>query len=163
MTLVLGIDPGSQFTGYGLVAKEGSRLKYVDAGRIRTKSGAPLATRLRQVYEGLLEVVHEHSPDSVSVEDIFFAKNVRSATRLGHVRGVALLAAAVADLEVHEYPPASIKMAVVGYGRADKAQVALMVRKILHTDRDLSEDASDALAAAICHLNQTPALKGMKR
>jgi crossover junction endodeoxyribonuclease RuvC len=158
VTLVLGIDPGSKFTGYGLVAKEKGRLIMVSAGRIRTKAGAPLPVRLREVYEGLQDVLTRHSPDIVSVEDVFFAKNVRSAVRLGHVRGVALLAAANAGLEVAEYPPASIKCAVVGYGQADKKQVCLMVRQILRVKEELPEDAADALAAAICHLSQTPAL-----
>ncbi|MDY6851152.1 MAG: crossover junction endodeoxyribonuclease RuvC [Thermodesulfobacteriota bacterium] len=156
--LALGIDPGSKFTGYGLVAKEGSRLRFIAAGRISTKAGAPLSERLNQVFTGLRRVIRRYSPDMAAVEDIFFAKNVRSAVRLGHVRGVALLAAAEAGLPVSEYSPATIKMAVVGYGQADKSQVGLMVKKILGLDHDLTEDAADALAAAICHLNQTPAL-----
>lgn len=158
MLLALGIDPGSKFTGYGLVAKEGSRLRFIAAGRISTKAGAPLSERLNQVFTGLRRVIRRYSPDMAAVEDIFFAKNVRSAVRLGHVRGVALLAAAEAGLPVSEYSPATIKMAVVGYGQADKSQVGLMVKKILGLDHDLTEDAADALAAAICHLNQTPAL-----
>jgi len=156
--LALGIDPGSKFTGYGLVAKEGSRLHFIAAGRIATKASAPLSERLNQVFTGLRQVIRRYSPDMAVVEDIFFAKNVRSAVRLGHVRGVALLAAAEAGLPVSEYSPATIKMAVVGYGQADKDQVGLMVKKILGLDHDLTEDAADALAAAICHLNQTPAL-----
>ena len=156
--MVLGIDPGSRHTGWGLAARDGSRLRLIDAGRISTTTGAPLADRLRQVFEGLTAVIREHRPDEASVEDVFYAKNVRSAIRLGHVRGVALLAAASAGLSVHEYPPASIKMAVVGYGRADKAQVGLMIRKLLNVRTELPEDASDALAAAVCHLLQTPAL-----
>lgn len=158
MLLALGIDPGSKFTGYGLVAKEGSRLRFIAAGRISTKTSAPLSERLNQVFTGLRQVIRQYSPDIAAVEDIFFAKNVRSAVRLGHVRGVALLAAAEAGLTVSEYSPATIKMAVVGYGQADKSQVGLMVKKILGLDHDLTEDAADALAAAICHLNQTPAL-----
>ncbi|MBW2086578.1 MAG: crossover junction endodeoxyribonuclease RuvC, partial [Deltaproteobacteria bacterium] len=104
-----------------------------------------------------------HAPDEVAVEDIFYAKNVRSAIRLGHMRGVALLAAAAADLPVYEYASTAIKMAVVGYGRATKDQVNLMVKHLLKTDQDLSPDASDALAAAICHLNQNPLLSREKR
>lgn len=155
MPVILGIDPGSKYTGYGLVAKEGSRLTFVAAGRIGTKATAPLSQRLHQVFVGLQDVIRQYSPDMVAVEDIFFAKNVRSAVRLGHVRGVALLSAAGAGLPVHEYPPASIKLAVAGYGQAEKAQIVLMVKQILGVqDRDLSEDAADALAVAICHLNQ---------
>lgn len=160
MTIVLGIDPGTKTTGFGLVAKNGSRLKLIEAGAINTKVSAPLAVRLAQVYQGLTQILDRHSPDSVSVEDLFFAKNARSASRLGHVRGVALLAAAMAGLDVYEYPPASIKMSVVGYGRADKQQVALMVKQLLNTREKFALDATDALAAAICHLNQTPALLG---
>ena len=163
MSLVLGIDPGSKYTGYGLVRREGSSLKLVEAGRIKAAPKDPLAARLSQIFRGLKEVLSRHSPDSVSVEDVFYAKNVRSAVRLGHVRGVALLAAAEAGLEVHEYSPAAIKMAVVGYGRADKDQVVHMVKQILGAQGKLAEDAADALAAAVCHLNQTPALKGMRK
>jgi crossover junction endodeoxyribonuclease RuvC len=157
---VLGIDPGSKATCFGLVAKEGDRLRLVAVGRITAKTGAPLAERLKQVYEGLREILGRHTPDCAAIEDIFYAKNIKSAVRLGHVRGVALLAAAEAGLKVFEYPPASIKVAVVGYGRADKAQVGLMVRNLLGLRQDLTEDETDALAAAICHLHQTPALTG---
>ncbi len=159
MRLALGIDPGSRFTGYGLVSREGSRLKYVAAGRISTKPKAPLPERLLQVADGLREVIGRYSPDEAAVEDIFYAKNVRSAIRLGHVRGVALCAAASAGLPVYEYPPAEIKLAVAGYGQAEKSQVCLMVRSILGIKDELAEDASDALAAAICHLNKTSLLK----
>jgi crossover junction endodeoxyribonuclease RuvC len=162
VTLALGIDPGSRITGYGLVASEGSRLTFLAADCIKTNAKAPLAQRLGQVYNGLVEVIRSHTPEVVAVEDIFYAKNVRSAAVLGHVRGVALLAAAISGLEVFEYAPAQTKVAVAGYGRADKAQVALMVKQILGIRGNLQPDASDALAVAICHLNQTPALRGTK-
>jgi crossover junction endodeoxyribonuclease RuvC len=162
VTLALGIDPGSRITGYGLVASEGSRLTFLAADCIKTNAKAPLAQRLGQVYTGLVEVIRSHTPEVVAVEDIFYAKNVRSAAVLGHVRGVALLAAAISGLEVFEYAPAQTKVAVAGYGRADKAQVALMVKQILGIRGNLQPDASDALAVAICHLNQTPALRGTK-
>jgi len=158
--VALGIDPGSKFTGYGLAAREGTRLRFIAAGRIPAKTREPLPVRLRQIFEGLQKIINQYSPDLVAVEDVFFAKNVRSAVRLGHVRGVVLLAAAQAGLPVYEYSPAIIKLAVVGYGQAEKKQVNLMVKNILGLDDDLAEDASDALAAAICHLNQTPALQG---
>ncbi|MFH1134895.1 MAG: crossover junction endodeoxyribonuclease RuvC [Pseudomonadota bacterium] len=160
--LVLGIDPGSKYTGWGLVAKNGSRLCLTAAGRISARKTDPLAERLNQIFQGLTQVILEFKPDFAAVEDIFFAKNVRSAVRLGHVRGVALLAAAAAGLPVFEYSPATIKMAVVGYGRADKAQVGLMVSRLLSVGNDLAEDAADACAAAICHLHQTPLPKGLK-
>ena len=154
MLVALGIDPGSKITGYGLVGKDGPRLRLINAGQIKTSQRAPLPERLNQIYIRLQEVISEYSPDEVAVEDIFYAKNVRSAIRLGHVRGVALLAAAAADLPVYEYPAATIKMAVVGYGQANKEQVNLMVKHILNVDMDLSTDTSDALATAICHINQ---------
>ena len=159
--LVLGIDPGSKFTGWGVVAKNGSRLCLTAAGRISARKIDPFAERLNQVFQGLTKVINDYKPDFAAVEDVFYAKNVRSAVRLGHVRGVALLAAAAAGIPVFEYSPAAIKMAVVGYGRADKAQVGLMVSKLLSTKADLEEDAADACAAAICHLHQTPVLKGL--
>lgn len=160
MSVVLGIDPGSKFTGYGLVAKDRTGFRLVQANRIATDPSAPLPKRLHQVYQGLQEVIHRYDPDAVAVEDIFFAKNVRSAVRLGHVRGVVLLAAAEAGLPVYEYSPAAIKMAAVGYGRADKRQVGLMVKQLLRIREELAEDTSDALATAICHLNRTPQLTG---
>jgi crossover junction endodeoxyribonuclease RuvC len=160
VVLVLGIDPGSKYTGYGLVRRQGAKLVFEAAGRIKTQAADPLADRLYEVFGGLRAVLTEYAPQAVAVEDVFFAKNVRSAVRLGHVRGVALLAAAEAGLKVFEYPPASIKQAVVGYGRADKNQVGLMVRQLLGLRQPLPEDAADALAAAICHLNQNTTLRG---
>ncbi|MBW2091418.1 MAG: crossover junction endodeoxyribonuclease RuvC [Deltaproteobacteria bacterium] len=159
MPITLGIDPGSKITGYGLVAKEGAELKLIAAGLLKPNQRAPLPDRLNQIYRGLQEVIKKHSPDEVAIEDVFYAKNVRSAIRLGHMRGIALLAAAAADLPVYEYAATAIKVAVVGYGRASKAQVNHMVKRLLKTDEDLSPDASDALAAAICHINQNPLLK----
>jgi crossover junction endodeoxyribonuclease RuvC len=155
----MGVDPGSRYTGWGLVVKESGRLSLLEAGRIAAKADAPLAERLHRVYEGLREVLGRHQPEQVSIEDIFYARNVKTAVRLGHVRGVALLAAAESRLPVFEYSPAAIKMAVVGYGRADKSQVALMIGKILNVKGGLPEDATDAVAAAVCHLHRIPALK----
>lgn len=163
MPIIMGIDPGSRFTGYGLVEKKRAGLSMITAGRISVKAKAPLSERLLGIYEGLREITDKYSPDAAAVEDIFYAKNIKSAIRLGHVRGVALMAAAAAGLPVFEYPATSIKMAVVGYGRADKSQVGLMVGKILNVKEALEEDASDALAAAICHINQNPALQGSRR
>ncbi|MBW1709976.1 MAG: crossover junction endodeoxyribonuclease RuvC [Deltaproteobacteria bacterium] len=163
MPVALGIDPGSKITGYGLVTKEGGELKLVAAGLLKTSQRAPLPERLNQIYCGLQKIIKEHSPTEVAVEDIFYAKNVRSAIRLGHMRGIALLAAAAADLPVYEYAPTVIKMAVVGYGRASKEQVNHMVKRLLKTDMDLRPDASDALATAICHINQSPLSKRERR
>ncbi|MBF0527681.1 MAG: crossover junction endodeoxyribonuclease RuvC [Deltaproteobacteria bacterium] len=157
--MVLGIDPGSKVTGYGLVAKNGTQLTLVAAGQISTKASSSLPCRLHQVFEGLTKVVAEFGPDVVAVEDVFYAKNVRSAIRLGHVRGVALLVAAMAGLPVFEYPPASIKSAVVGYGRAEKGQVGMMVGHILKIKASLPEDAADAVATAICHHNHSALAK----
>jgi crossover junction endodeoxyribonuclease RuvC len=151
--VVLGIDPGSRFTGFGLVTRERASTRLVAAGRIAARAKDPLPDRLLIVYRGLMEIIGEYQPTVAAVEDVFFAKNVRSAIRLGHARGVALLAAAQAGLSVFEYPPATVKTAVVGYGRATKDQVGLMVRQMLGIYQPLAEDAADALAVALCHLN----------
>ena len=156
----MGIDPGSRYTGYGLVHKQGSALRLVAAGRISAKASLPFEQRLKQIYQGLTAVIEEFHPDMAAVEAVFHQKNVRSAVQLGHARGVALLAAANADLPVFEYPPATVKMSVVGYGRAAKDQVGLMVCQLLGISQSLPEDAADACAAAICHINQIPFLQG---
>jgi len=160
MLLALGIDPGSKITGYGLVAKDGPRLELVGAGQIKTGAKMVLAERLNLIFEELQQVINKYSPDAVAVEEVFYAKNIRSAILLGHVRGVAFLAAAAAGIPVFEYPATVIKKSVVGYGQAGKDQVQLMVKRILKTDMEFGLDTSDALAAAVCHLNQNQALGG---
>jgi crossover junction endodeoxyribonuclease RuvC len=150
--LVLGIDPGSRVTGYGLVRKEGSRLYHIAHGAIVAhKGGVPFEARLVRIYDGLREIIGLHEPTSVAVEGIFHQKNALSALKLGHARGVALLACSLAGLAVHEYSPSTVKKAVVGRGGADKRQVLKMVSLLLGIAEPESLDASDALAVAICH------------
>lgn len=151
--ITLGIDPGTRKMGYGLVEGIGSRLIHIENGAIITKTDVHLSLRLKQIYDCLTELIEKYQPDVVSIEDIFYAKNVKSALKLGHARGVAMLAGANAGLEVFEYTPTAIKSAVVGFGRAEKGQVQQMVKMLLNLPEPPQEDAADALAAAICHIN----------
>ena len=152
--LVLGIDPGTKHTGYGLVKSSGGAIELVVQGRLSPPTAWPLPRRLAHIYDELNRLVAGYRPVAVAVEDIFIGLNARSALRLGHVRGVALLAAAQNGAEVFEYPPRLVKNAVAGYGQADKAQVAHMVGELLHLKETLAPDAADALAVALCHLGQ---------
>lgn len=149
---VFGIDPGSIRTGYGCVDTDGSRHRLVTCGAIASKAGAALPDRLACIYAELTRLLREAAPQAVVIENLFHAKNVRSALTLGHARGVAVLAAVQAGVPVVEYTPAEIKQAVVGYGRAEKTQVQRMIMLLLGLDTAPSPlDASDALAVAICH------------
>ena len=151
---VFGIDPGSERTGYGCVDSDGQRHHLIACGAIVVPARAAFPERLRLIHEGLTVLLRECRPDTVAIESLFHAVNVRSALKLGHARGVAVLAAVEAGLTVAEYSPAEIKRAVVGYGRAEKHQVGEMVRLLLHLDQvPAPHDASDALAVAICHLH----------
>jgi crossover junction endodeoxyribonuclease RuvC len=152
---VLGIDCGTERTGYGVIESDGVRHVMIDAGVITTDVRQPLATRLLAIRDELRAIVERHSPDCAAVEDVFHAVNARSALKLAHVRGVALLLAAESRLPLGEYSPMEVKMSVVGYGRAEKAQVQLMVKSLMSLDRQLPEDASDAVAVAICHATRT--------
>jgi crossover junction endodeoxyribonuclease RuvC len=155
---VFGIDPGSTRTGYGCVDTDGTRHRLVTSGALTPLAGAPLADRLRAIYQGLSAVLAETGPACVAVEDLFHARNVRSALILGHARGVALLAAVEAGVPVVEYTPAEVKQALVGYGRAEKAQLQRMVMLLLGLDSPPTPfDASDALAIAICHAHSARA------
>ena len=152
---VLGIDCGTEYTGYGVVDLcPDDRLACIACGAIKVSSRDPMPVRLSQISSRLQELIAEHQPDRVAIEDVFYAVNVKSALKLGQVRGVAMLAAAAAGLEVAEYAPLSIKSAVVGYGKAEKHQVQHMVARLLNLD-EIPEpaDAADALAIAICHLH----------
>jgi crossover junction endodeoxyribonuclease RuvC len=150
---IFGIDPGSQRTGYGCVERIGGRQVLVACGSLTGPAHATFPDKLNAIHEGLVDLLGRHRPDCVAIEDIFHARNVRSALKLGHARGVALLAAAGAGLPVVEYAPAAIKRAVVGYGRAEKQQVQQMVKLLLGLDQAPSpHDVADALAVAICHL-----------
>ncbi len=152
---VLGIDCGTEYTGYGIVdLLADNSLQCIDCGAIRLSSRDAMAARLSQIYSRLQQLISDHHPDQVAIEDVFYAVNAKSAFKLGQVRGVAMLAAATARLEVAEYAPLAIKSAVVGYGKAEKHQVQQMVARLLN----LSEvpepaDVADALAIAICHLH----------
>lgn len=148
---ILGIDPGSRATGYGLIEQQGNRLIHLDNGAIFTRSDDELALRLQRIYRELSRLITEFSPDAVAVEQVFMAKNPASALKLGHARGVALLAGINADLPVAEYSALQVKSAVVGYGRAGKSQVQQMTRTLLNLPEIAQEDAADALAVAICH------------
>lgn len=152
---VLGIDCGTEFTGYGVVEQlTDCDLAYVRCGTIRLSPKKPMCERLKQVYETLHTVIADFQPEMVAIEEVFYAVNAKSALKLGQVRGVAMLAASSCGLEVAEYAPLSIKSAVVGYGRAEKSQVQHMVMTLLRlTEPPDSPDAADALAIAICHLH----------
>ncbi len=151
--IVLGIDPGTVATGYGVVERRDGVLRHVDHGVIRTSSKQPLWTRLGIIHAGIIEVLDAHHPDILSLERCFVNRNVQSALKLGHARGAAMVAAVSRGVDVAEYTPGQVKLAVTGRGRAEKAQVQEMVRVILGLTSTAPEDASDALAAAICHLN----------
>ena len=149
---IFGIDPGSACTGYGCIDTDGSRCRVVACGAITVPARTPFPDRLTRIYDELSSLLARHRPASVAIEDVFSARNVRSALKLGHVRGVAMLAASKAGLPVAEYAPTVIKRAVVGYGRADKRQVQQMVTLLLGLDAPPSpHDVSDALAIAVCH------------
>lgn len=150
---VLGIDPGSHVTGYGVVAKARSGLSHVTHGEIRPAKGASLTACLETIYDGIREVIRQSAPDALVIEDIFYGKNIKSLIRQGHVRGVAILAGKQGGIPVYEYSPAEIKKAIVGYGRAEKAQVQTMAKAILKLPELPPPDAADALAVAVCHLN----------
>jgi len=152
---VLGIDCGTECTGYGLVELDGGgQLQSIDFGAIKLSRQISLPVRLSTIFDQLCRLIREHQPDAVAIEDVFYAVNVKSALKLGQVRGVAMLAAASHHLAVTEYAPLTIKSAVVGYGKAEKRQVQLMVARLLHLE-EIPEpaDAADALAIAICDLH----------
>ena len=150
---ILGIDPGTRITGYGVIDVEGNRLRHVDNGIIKTRSSEDLPLRLKTIYDGLVSVLGEFSPEVVAIEQVFLAKNPRAALTLGHARGTAVLAAVNLDREVYEYSALQVKSAVVGYGHAAKQQVQHMVKVLLNLPEIAQEDAADALAVAICHAN----------
>lgn len=152
--LVIGIDPGTARTGYGLVRQDRDELQIVDFGVISTSPDEPMPVRLQKLHARLNEILTLHRPDGAAVEQLFFQTNVKTAISVGQARGVAMLALAQAGLEVGEYSPNDIKQAVVGYGGADKHQVQEMVRIMLGMeDKPKPDDAADALAVAICHIH----------
>ena len=154
--IIFGIDPGSERTGYGCIASDGRRHRLLACGTISAAPETGFADRLHAIHAGLVDLLAAHRPDCVAIENIFHARNVRSALKLGHARGVALLAASAAGIEIAEYTPAEVKRAVVGFGRAEKPQVAQMVKLLLGLDAAPSpHDAADAVAIAICHVHSS--------
>ena len=151
--LILGIDPGTAITGYGVVAKEGGgAVSLVECGGVRTSSGEVLAVRIRDIYEAITTLITRHAPSVLVVEDVFQGKNVQSALKLGHARGAILLAGALGEIPIVEYSPREIKKAVVGNGNATKDQVGFMVQQQLRLKAPPSPaDAADGVAAALCH------------
>jgi crossover junction endodeoxyribonuclease RuvC len=151
---ILGIDPGTVATGWGVVEMAGGALVHVDHGTIGSPANLGQGARLKRIYHGLGEILARYQPEGVSLEKVFFAENATSALKLGQARGVALLAAAEAGVALQEYASTEIKLAVVGYGRASKEQIQKMVSQLLHLPEPIPADAADALAAAICYLHQ---------
>ena len=166
--IVLGIDPGTANTGYGVVTGDGlgvGLVSLVECGVIRTRPRDPLPARLNEIFEGVAELIARHRPDALSVEDVFYAKNVRTTVVLGHARGVVLLAGQQAGLEIHEIPPAEIKKAVVGTGAATKEQVQFMLTRLLKLKSvPQPSDAADGVAAALACLMhaRTPTLASVR-
>ena len=160
---ILGIDPGSRVTGYGIVVKQGAELGFVTCGTIRTGGERDFSRRLLLIFEGLCQVIERHRPEVAAVEDLFLARNPRSALKLGQARGAAVVAALQHRLEVHDYTPRMVKQAVAGYGQADKEQVQRMVEILLGLDGSPTSDAADALAVAICHANHVDHLAALGR
>lgn len=151
MIRLMGIDPGSRVTGYGIIDLDGSRSRHVASGCIQTASGQPLAERLKTIFEALTAIVRIHQPVEAAIEQVFMHRNPDSALKLGQARGAALCAVVMAGLPVSEYAPRAVKQAVVGGGAADKLQVQHMVRLLLNLLEAPQADAADALAVAICH------------
>ena len=157
MTLILGIDPGSRITGYGVIRDTGRGCEYVASGCIRTGNGA-LAERLQIVFRGVSEVIATYGPMTMGIEQVFMARNADSALKLGQARGAAIVAAAEAGLEISEYTATQVKQAVVGTGAADKQQVQMMVMHLLKLVQKPQIDASDALGIALCHAHHRQSL-----
>jgi len=154
MTRILGIDPGSRITGFGIIDTQNRQNNYINCGCIRTQQKA-LPARLQEIYTGLTTIIDQYQPTEVAIESVFMYQNADAALKLGHARGVAILACTQHQLPVHEYAPTEIKQAVVGLGRAKKEQVQMMVKVLLQLTKMPQTDAADALAVALCHAHQT--------
>lgn len=153
MGRILGIDPGSRIMGYGVVDVEKGKLRFVACGTVRTTLEYSIAHRLNEIFDGVNEVIQFHQPDVAAVEDVFMSTNARAALKLGQARGAAVVAAMQNRLQVYDYTPRQVKLAVTGYGQAEKSQVQHMVQLLLHLQGAPSADAADALGVAICHAN----------
>ena len=161
--IVLGIDPGTANTGYGVVGHRKGKLVALDGGVIVTSARTPMSERLLAIHQRVTELIGEHQPGAVSIEDVFFGKNVGSAFGVGQARGAVLVAAAAAGIECHDYTPQQIKSAVCGSGAADKQQVTAMVQQLLGLAEPPKPDhAADALAAGICHASHAPLLAAIR-
>ena len=154
---ILGIDPGSRITGYGVISARGHEIGFVACGTIRTGGDSDFSRRLLTIFRDLREVIETHHPEVAAVEDIFIDRNPRSALKLGHARGAAVVAAQHSGLSIVDYTPRRVKQCVAGYGQAEKSQVQAMVRTLLALDSPPSQDAADALAVAICHAHHAAA------
>lgn len=151
---VIGIDPGTAITGWGIVEGEGNELSLVACGVVTTPAGTPLPQRLQSIYRELTTIIAQYRPDSSAIEELFFSKNAKTALAVGHGRGAAMLALANADLPIIEYKPLEVKQALTGHGGADKQQIQQMVKLLLGlADIPRPDDAADAVAVAICHLH----------
>ena len=153
MALILGIDPGSRVTGYGIIRAVGNRQDYIASGCIKTTDKSTLPERLDVILRGVSQLIDEYSPDEIAIERIFMARSAESALKLGHARGVAIVAAVNQGLQIHEYEARKVKQAVVGSGAATKSQIQHMVMTLLKLPERPQSDAADALAIAICHVN----------
>ena len=156
--IILGIDPGSRTTGFGVIRMFGSKMEYLSCGCIRT-TGQSIPTRLDEIFNGVGEVVEKYQPDCMAIEQVFVAKNPGSALKLGQARGAAIVACVSRELEVSEYSARQVKQSVVGYGNAEKIQVQQMVAKLLGLNKTPQSDAADALAIAICHAQSSKSVQ----
>jgi crossover junction endodeoxyribonuclease RuvC len=162
--IVLGIDPGTADTGYGIVGAEGSRLRALEGGVIKTRPGTSLEQRLADIHAAVGDLLDRHHPDSLAIEELYFGANVRTAFAVGQARGVVLLAAGQRGIPSRSYTPQQVKAAVCGHGGADKAQVARMVARLLGLESPpVPDHAADALAVAICELNRAPLAEALAR
>jgi crossover junction endodeoxyribonuclease RuvC len=160
--IVLGVDPGTLITGYGVVVRQGNTVRMVDCGSIKNNGESSMPLRLKNIHSELCDVINRHHPDEFAIESAFYGKNAQSALKLGHARGVSILAAVKQDIPTTEYSPREVKRAIVGNGAASKEQVAFMVKSLLGlTNARMLHDTSDALAIAICHAQRmtTPTAK----
>lgn len=162
MSIILGIDPGSRITGYGIIREERRKIYYLDSGCIRTSEGE-LSQRLLEIFNGICQLMDTFAPDEVAIEQVFMHQNPNSALKLGHARGVAMVAAASHRVKVSEYSARQVKQAVVGYGAAEKSQVKQMVVNLLSLTSSPQNDAADALAIAICHSHMRRSLLAIKQ
>jgi crossover junction endodeoxyribonuclease RuvC len=157
VTRILGIDPGSRVTGFGVIEIQKQKVRYIESGVIRTVSDT-FPQRLKQIFAGITDIIQQLQPEQVAIESVFVQKNVASALKLGQARGAALTACANQELNIHEYAPAEVKRTIAGSGRADKQQIQHMIKILLNLSQTPSNDAADALAIALCHSRHYPSV-----